>query len=144
MEETVHGSYSWCRLTKREKNRNRSYLYLWYRKTKCRQNPCSGKCPVYNKGDVFVFYREDGKDSFWQCGLNTLVSTEGDPKEITGGPDKPFCSEAWDAISRYIYTGLQGGSIMKGWMKEENTMIACCSDGTRPVIFKIERIDVSE
>ena len=34
----------WCRLTKREKNRNRSYLYLWYRKTKCRQNPCSGKC----------------------------------------------------------------------------------------------------
>ena len=67
------------------------------------QNPCSGKCPVYNKGDVFIFYREDGKDSFWQCGLNTLVSTEGDPKEITGGPDKPFCSEAWDAISRYIH-----------------------------------------
>ena len=33
------------------------------------QNPCSGKCPVYNKGDVFIFYREDGKDSFWQCGL---------------------------------------------------------------------------
>lgn len=31
--------------------------------------------------------------------------------------------------------------IMKGWMKEENTMITCCSDGTRPVIFKIERID---
>ena len=26
-------------------------------------------------------------------------------------------------------------------MKEENTMIACCSDGTRPVIFKIERLD---
>ena len=26
-------------------------------------------------------------------------------------------------------------------MKEENTMITCCSDGTRPVIFKIERID---
>lgn len=53
----------------------------------------------------------------------------------------PFCSEAWDAISRYIYTGLQGGSIMKDWMKNENEMITCCSDGTRPVIFKIERID---
>lgn len=23
-------------------------------------------------------------------------------------------------------------------------MIACCSDGTRPVIFKIERIDIPE
>ena len=76
--------------------------------------------------------------------LNTLVSTNGNPAEVAGGSAKPFCSEARDAISRYIYTGLQGGSIMKGWMKEENTMIACCSDGTRPVIFKIERIDVSE
>ena len=60
---------------------------------------------------------------------------------MAGGPKLPFCSEAWDAIARYIYAGLQGGSIMKGWMKEENTMIACCSDGTRPVVFKIERID---
>lgn len=41
----------------------------------------------------------------------------------------PHCSEAWDAIAQYIYTGLQGGSIMKGWMNQEN------------VIFKIERID---
>ena len=49
-----------------------------------------------------------------------------------------------DAISRYIYTGLQSGSIMKGWMERENEMIACCSDGTRPVIFKIERIDYEE
>lgn len=54
------------------------------------QNPCSGKCPVYNKGDVFVFYREDGKDSFWQCGLNTLVSTNGNPAEVAGGSAKPF------------------------------------------------------
>ncbi len=53
----------------------------------------------------------------------------------------PFCSEAWDAISRYLYAAIEGGSIMKSWMKEENTMIACCNDGTRPVIFKIERID---
>jgi len=26
-------------------------------------------------------------------------------------------------------------------MSNENMMIACCSDGIRPVIFKIERID---
>lgn len=53
----------------------------------------------------------------------------------------PFCSEAWDAISRYIYAWLQGGSIMRDWMKDENKMIACCSDGTRPVVFLIERLD---
>ena len=30
---------------------------------------------------------------------------------------------------------------MRGWMNDEKIMIACCSDGTRPVIFKIERLD---
>ena len=69
------------------------------------------------------------------------ISYSGDADTVVGGPKMPFCSEAWDAISRYIYTGLEGGSIMKGWMKKENEMITCCSDGTRPVIFKIERID---
>ena len=73
--------------------------------------------------------------------FGTLTKTDADPDTVAGGPKLPHCSEAWDAIARYIYTGLQGGSIMKGWMKEENTMITCCSDGTRPVIFKIERID---
>lgn len=74
-------------------------------------------------------------------GLNTLTQTTGDADQVAVGSKLPFCSEAWDVISRYIYTGLQGGSIALAWMKDENTMITCCSDGTRPVIFKIERID---
>ena len=44
----------------------------------------------------------------------------------------------------YVYTALQGGAIMKGWTRDEKMMIACCNDGTRPVIFKIERIDMEE
>ncbi len=92
-------------------------------------------------GDEFVFYRDGEKDDFWHMGLNTLVKTNANPDTVAGGTKLPFCSEVWDAIARYIYTGLQGGSIMNGWMKKENTMIVCCSDGTRPVIFKIERID---
>ena len=55
-----------------------------------------------------------------------------------------FCGEAWDAVSRYVYTALQGGSIMHGWTNDERMMIAYCNDGTRPVIFKIERIDIPE
>ena len=55
-----------------------------------------------------------------------------------------FCGEAWDAISRYVYTALQGGSIMHKWTNDERMMIACCNDGTRPVVFKIERIDIPE
>ena len=104
-------------------------------------DPHSGPCPCYNVGDEFVFYRDGEQDHFWRGGLGALTKTSADPDTVAGGPKMPHCSEAWDAISRYIYAGLQGGSIMKGWMNAENVMIACCSDGARPVIFKIERID---
>lgn len=114
------------------------------------EDPCSGKCPCYNKGDEFIFCRNDKRDDFWHCGAGTLVKS-GEPDEgcriepgtqHCGTEGVPFCSEAWDCISRYIYTALQSGSIMHGWMKDDHVMIACCNDGTRPVIFKIERIDV--
>ncbi len=114
--------------------------------------PNSGKCPCFYVGDEFIFSRNDEKDDFWHCGEGTLVKSGKPDNDCLQSPGTahsgtngvPFCSEAWDAIARYIYTGLQGGSIMRGWMKEENTMITCCSDGTRPVIFKIERIDCEE
>ena len=79
-------------------------------------NPCSGACPCCNVGDVFEFYRDDERDDFWHMGINTLVKTTANPDSVAGGPKMPHCSELWDAISRYIYTGLQGGSIRKGWM----------------------------
>ncbi len=83
----------------------------------------SGPCPFYHVGDEFIFERYGGEDTFWLAGDGTQ------------------CAEAWDCISRYIYTALQGGSIMRGWTKDERMMIACCNDGTRPVIFKIQRLD---
>lgn len=86
-------------------------------------DPHSGACPFYHIGDEFIFERYDNEDTFWH---------------MDNGQQ---CSEAWDCISRYIYTALQGGSIMRGWTNDERMMIACCNDGTRPVIFKIERID---
>ena len=104
----------------------------------------AGACPCYNVGDEFLFERDGDKDHFWQGGLGTLTKTDADPDTVAGGPRRPHCSEAWDAVSRYIYTGLQGGSIMRGWMERENEMICCCNDGTRPVIFKLERIDIPE
>lgn len=114
--------------------------------------PCSGKCPCYNVGDEFIFCRNSQRDDFWHMGAGTLVKS-GQPDEgLVPPPDThhcgtegvPFCAEAWDAISRYIYTAIQGGAIMRGWMKDEKVMITCCNDGTRPVIFKIERLDIEE
>ena len=115
-------------------------LYPELQKQYC-TDPNSGACPCYNIGDEFVFERYGTADDFWHMGLNTLKQTVNTVDGVAGGAAFPHCSEAWDAISRYIYTGLQGGSIMRGWMSDERVMIACCSDGTRPVIFKIERMD---
>jgi len=86
-------------------------------------NPQAGPCPVFQVGDEFVFERYIGRDDFQRMdhGLR--------------------CAEAWDCISRFIYSALQGGSIMRKWTNDDRMMIACCNDGTRPVIFKIERID---
>ncbi len=104
-------------------------------------DPNAGACPCYQVGDEFVFERYQTADDFWHMGVNSLRQAAGVPEQTAGGPDMPHCSEAWDAVARYIYTGLQGGSIMRGWMNDERVMITCCSDGTRPVIFKLERMD---
>ncbi len=89
-------------------------------------NPQSGPCPCFKAGDTFLLKRTSEQDDFYH---------------LMNGK---FCGEAWDAISRYVYTALQGGSIMHKWTNDERMMIACCNDGTRPVIFKIERIDIPE
>ena len=89
-------------------------------------DPKSGPCPCFQKGDTFLLKRTAEQDDFYH---------------LMNGK---FCGEAWDAISRYVYTALQGGSIMHKWTNDERMMIACCNDGTRPVIFKIERIDIPE
>ncbi len=83
-------------------------------------DPQLGPCNLFKEGDEFII---DNKDFFHMM-------------------DGKFCSEAWDAISRYVYAALQGGSIMNGWTNDDKMMIACCNDGTRPVVFKIERIDL--
>lgn len=86
-------------------------------------DPRSGTCPFYHVGDTFLFERYGKEDTFWTMWKGSQ------------------CAEAWDCIFRYIYTALQGGSIMRGWTNDEHRMIACCNDGTRPVIFRITRLD---
>lgn len=99
----------------------------------------AGPCPCYRVGDTYLFERFGGADHFWRMGLGTLEGE--DAPGVAGSASLPHCSEAWDAISRYIYTALQGGDIMRGWMADRRVMIACCNDGTRPVVFEIRRLD---
>ena len=82
-------------------------------------NPKAGKCNFFEDGQEWILENMD---------FHYMLNGK-------------FCAEAWDCISRYVYSALQGGSIMRDWTNDEKIMIASCNDGTRPVIFKIERID---
>ncbi len=48
-----------------------------------------------------------------------------------------FCTWAWADIHRDIIHLRLDGEFP--WMKE-GTMLSCCTDGVRPVVFKIEKI----
>lgn len=68
-------------------------------------------------------------------------------QEFIAGFEKPvnFCDWAWNDLLRFVTALLTRGNfangIFEGWMKDERTMIACCTDGVRPVVFKLERIE---
>ena len=75
-----------------------------------------------------------GKCQYFEEGQEFLV----DRKECYRMMNGKFCSEAWDCIGKYVYLILHGGEFY--WTKEKNSVLVCCNDPTRPVIFKLERV----
>lgn len=71
------------------------------------------------------------KCEFFQEGQEFLVEGEKKPEN--------FCDWAWNDIQKSVVTLMNGGGF-KGWMKNHSTNICCCTDGIRPVVFKVERI----
>ena len=55
-----------------------------------------------------------------------------------GMPDG-FCPWAWSDIQRDVVHLAMGGDFP--WIKAKGTMISCCTDGLRPVIFKLDRME---
>jgi len=51
---------------------------------------------------------------------------------------KGFCASAWISIYSNVRLLAFGGNLP--WFKEKGVAINCCTDGLRPVIFKIERM----
>jgi len=70
-----------------------------------------------------------------------------DGQSFVTGFQKPdgFCDWAWTDVSRGVVALLTGGTfhrgLFNGWMKAEGSLVACCTDGFRPVSFLLERID---
>jgi len=49
-----------------------------------------------------------------------------------------FCTSAWHTIFSNVRTLAFGGNLP--WFKEKGVAVSCCSDGLRPVVFKLERM----
>ena len=74
-----------------------------------------GPCPNFHEGQVFVL----------------------------DGLSKParFCNWAWADIHGTIRTVAFGGA--HDHLATSNAAIVCCTDGMKPVVFRIERVDSS-
>ena len=56
-----------------------------------------------------------------------------------GACPEGLCAWAFADIQRDISHLSLGGDFP--WIKEKGTMLSCCTDGVRPVVFKLERIE---
>ena len=83
----------------------------------------SGPCPVFDVGQEFIVDAQQPKIA--------LAATE------TKGAG--FCPYAWDAIFPACWKHYEAGTNAK-WCENDKVIIACCPDGIRPAIFKLEWI----
>jgi uncharacterized repeat protein (TIGR04076 family) len=74
-----------------------------------------GPCPMFAEGQEFI--------------VDYLVER----------PEGFGCDWAWDDIHKILLTLMLNGNFGT-WMKDPNMFIACCTDGVKPVVFKIERL----
>lgn len=53
-----------------------------------------------------------------------------------------FCDWAWSDIYRDVTSVAFG--VGHPWASPKPMAIACCTDGARPVVFRIERVEIEE
>lgn len=73
-----------------------------------------GPCPYYEEGQEFVV------------------------RYLGERPADFYCDWAWNDIYKFILVMMTGGDFGP-WMQDKDTFIACCTDGIKPVIFRLER-----
>jgi uncharacterized repeat protein (TIGR04076 family) len=86
--------------------------------------------------------REYGAEEFLKAGGSKPCGAFRDGQEflVNASLDKPtgFCSSAWADIRHELFAIVHGGD--RPYIAPKGTAIACCTDGMKPVVFKIERV----
>ena len=59
--------------------------------------------------------------------------------DVYGGMPEGFCAWAWVDLYK-VLVGFMAGGDFGEWTHDGATMIACCTDGERPVYFKLEKL----
>jgi len=95
--------------------------------------------------DLWQEYLVEGLEAEPQCewfqeGQEFIVDIEQTPGFMVGMEQLPkgFCAWAWAAIEKEVAILALGGNAP--WIREEGVFISCCTDGLRPVVFKLERV----
>jgi len=106
--------------------------------------------PKKNKLKITVLKRQDPKAIFdkypvterdWFVPCDTYREGQEFILESFTMPEG-FCPSAWQTIYPSVRTIWFGGNLP--YFKEKGVAVSCCSDGMRPVIFKIERLSQSK
>jgi uncharacterized repeat protein (TIGR04076 family) len=87
--------------------------------------------------DLMDEYLSQERGTFDRC----QAFADGQEILIEGFPLKPdgFCDWAWADIHKDIMAVMFGGNYP--WIGRPGTAITCCTDGLRPVISKVERLN---
>ena len=87
--------------------------------------------------DIVEEYLSDEQKEMGFTGCDKLVEGQ---EFIIDEPNIPegFCSWAWADINREVVAIMTGADMP--WINRKGCAIACCTDGLRPVIFRIERV----
>jgi uncharacterized repeat protein (TIGR04076 family) len=88
--------------------------------------------------DLAVEYRRPdvprGPCKFFTEGQEFIVN------EVGERPEGFDCGWAWDDIQKLVLS-MQLDGDFSNWMKNGDNFIACCTDGIKPVVFRLEKID---
>ncbi len=91
-------------------------LYSDYADEFLTEGAAAGACPELDVGNTF----------FYEGGA---VMPEG------------FCPYAWIDLYPSICSLMGGRELTNTWYKNPKIKLLCCTDGVRPVLFKLEQID---
>jgi uncharacterized repeat protein (TIGR04076 family) len=91
----------------------------------------------FNKEYVDLYVEKDRRKTLSTC--ETFKEGQEFITDAVIGMPPGFCPWAWDDIYKVVSAYYANGSFDM-WTEGGDTIIACCTDGTRPVYFKIDKL----